>query len=138
MPGKRTLLLLLSFGLFASSFAQQTGTAKDTTPTEHKLMSALLGTREIDLRPNPQAPPYLKEFTISTYEGKNLRGFFYNTPFEGGKINTAWGKVYFAFTTADNSGTYYHSGYLENGKLYGTSFSSGRGFMSPWFSTRKK
>ena len=101
-------------------------------------MKPLFGTWEIDLRPLPEASPYLKEFTVSAFDEGILKGLFYNTPFNNGRVNAAWGKVYFAFTTADNSGTYYHSGYLENGKLYGTSFSPARGFMSPWFSTKKK
>ena len=101
-------------------------------------MKPLFGTWEIDLRPSPEASPYLKEFTVSSFKEGKLSGLFYSTLFSNGRVNAAWKKVYFAFTTADNSGLHYHSGYLDNGKLYGTSFSPGRGFMLPWFSTKKK
>jgi hypothetical protein len=134
---KSTMLFLFFFLGAISCFSQQMANA-DTLSKEQQLMSPLFGTWEIDLRPSPNDSPYLKDFTISSYEGGMLKGVFYSTPFNNGRINSAWGKVYFAFTTADNSGTYYHSGYLENGKLYGTSFSPARGFMLPWFSTKKR
>ncbi len=135
----KTIIFFLPLFLFAtlSCLAQQPAKA-DTLSTEQQLVKPLFGTWEVDLRPSPEASPYLKEFTVTSLEEGKLKGFFYNTPFSNGRVNAAWGKVYFAFTTADNSGTYYHSGNLDNGKLYGTSFSPSRGFMLPWFSTRKK
>lgn len=112
--------------------------AKDSSSKEQQLIQAVLGNWEIDLRPAPDADPYLKDFTIKSYEALTLKGIFYDTPFENGRIHTAWGKLYFAFTTADDSGTYYHSGYMENGKLYGTSYSPNREFVMPWTGVRKE
>ncbi len=103
-----------------------------------RLLIATLGTWELDLRPSPEAFPYLKDFVIQSFNDGKLAGEFYGTPFTEGKIHTAWGKLYFSFTTADQSSTYFHSGYLDEGRLYGTSFSEARGFMIPWFSTKKK
>ncbi len=103
-----------------------------------RLMQEVLGTWVLDLRPSPEAEPYLKDFVIKSFDDGNLSGEFYGTPFTEGKINTAWGKLYFSFTTADNSGTYFHSGYLSEGRLYGTSFSEARKFMMPWVSIQKK
>ena len=105
---------------------------------QQRLLRAAIGTWELDLRPSPEAQPYLKDFIIQSYDKGKLSGEFYGTPFTEGKINTAWGKLYFSFTTADQSGTYFHTGYLDEGRLYGTSFSEGRDFMIPWFSTKKK
>jgi hypothetical protein len=105
---------------------------------QQRLLRAAMGTWELDLRPSPEAQPYLKDFIFQSYNNGKLSGEFYGTPFTEGKINTAWGKLYFSFTTADQSGTYFHAGYLDEGRLYGTSFSEGRDFMIPWFSTKKK
>lgn len=138
---KKKAICSIVFSIFFCTFycaGQQSLSIKDTTSTEYQLLNSLLGTWEIDLRPSPNASPYMKEFTVSKYEDGVLNGIFYDTPFKNGRINTSWGKIYFAFTTADNSGTYYHSGYLEDGKLLGSSFSPARGFMLPWFSVKKK
>jgi hypothetical protein len=135
---KRPALFLLFFLLGSTAGFNQKPANADTRSKEQEIMSPLFGTWEIDLRPSPNDSPYLKEFIVSSFEEGKLRGFFYDSPFSNGRVNSAWGKVYFAFTTADNSGTYYHSGHLENGKLYGTSFSPARGFMLPWWSTQKK
>lgn len=104
---------------------------------QQRLLSTLLGNWTIDLRPSPTAAPYLKTFTLSGYTNKSLSGVFYDTHFEGGKIHTDWGKIYFSFTTQDNSGTYFHSGYIENGTINGTTFSEGRGFLMPWRGTKQ-
>ena len=105
---------------------------------QKRLMSDLLGTWVLDLRPSPESAPYLKDFDIVAFEKGNLSGTFYGTDFKNGKINTDWGKIYFSFTTGDQSGIYFHSGFIENGKIYGTSFSEGRNFMIPWFGEKKK
>lgn len=98
----------------------------------------ILGTYIIDLRPTPDSEPYLKEFKFTKVEGKKFDGEFYSYPFSGGFLNTDWDKVYFAFTTADQSGTYYHSGYVEGNKVFGITLNEGRGFVLPWKGERKK
>ena len=102
-----------------------------------RLLKDLKGTWKLDLRPTPQSDTYLKDFDVNLFENGKLSGTFYGTDFREGKINTAWGKIYFSFTTADQSNTYFHSGFVENGKIYGTSYSEGRGFMIPWFGVKK-
>lgn len=47
------------------------------------------------------------------------------------RLNTDWGEVHFAFTTADNSGAYNTSGVL-----HGTTHSLGRGFLAVWTAER--
>jgi hypothetical protein len=105
---------------------------------QKRLLNDLMGSWVLDLRPTPQSDSYLKDFDLTAFEDGKLSGTFYGTAFEGGKIHTDWGKIYFSFTTGDNSGPYFHAGYVENGKIYGTSYSEGRGFMIPWFGEKKK
>jgi hypothetical protein len=96
-----------------------------------------LGSWVIDLRPTPESAAYIKEFKFTKIDGKNFAGEFYGYPFEGGLFNTDWDKIYFAFTTADQSGTYYHSGYIEGNKVYGMSLNENRKLMLPWKGEKK-
>ncbi len=105
--------------------------------TQGRLLKSLVGIWELDLRPTPESEPYLKDFEIKDFKDGLLRGVFYGTDFNDGKINTDWGIIHFAFTTADQSGTYFHSGHIEKGQIKGTSFSTGRGFMIPWMGKKK-
>ena len=98
---------------------------------------SVLGTWIIDLRPTPESAPYLKEFKFTRVEGKKFDGEFYGYPFTGGFLNTDWDKVCFAFTTQDQSGTYYHSGYVEGNKVYGITLNESRGFVLPWKGQKK-
>lgn len=100
-------------------------------------LSILAGTWEIDLRPTPDAEPYLKDFVISNVAGKNFSGVFYGSQFEGGKFNGSWEKIYFAFETGDKDSTYYHSGYIENDEIHGISYSPDRKFVTPWSGKKK-
>jgi hypothetical protein len=95
-----------------------------------------LGTWVIDLRPTPESEPYIKEFKFTKIDGKNFDGEFYGYPFSGGFLNTDWDKIYFAFTTADQSGTYYHSGYIGGNKVFGMSLNENRKLMLPWRGTK--
>lgn len=97
-----------------------------------------LGTWVIDLRPTPSSEPYLKDFKFTKIEGKKFEGEFYGYPFTGGFLNTDWDKIYFAFTTADQSGTYYHSGYIQGSKVFGMTLNEARELMLPWRGERKK
>jgi hypothetical protein len=97
-----------------------------------------LGTWLIDLRPTPESEPYLKEFKFTKVDEKKFDGEFYGYPFSGGFLNIDWEKIYFAFTTADQSGTYYHSGYIEGNKVFGITLNEARGFVLPWKGERKK
>lgn len=105
--------------------------------TEARLLKDLIGIWGIDLRPTPEAQAYLKDFEIKGVNNGQLKGIFYGTEFNEGKINTSWGKIYFSFTTADQSNTYFHSGYIEKGVIHGTSYSKERDFMIPWVGHKK-
>ncbi|OLY90905.1 hypothetical protein SAMN05444008_11740 [Cnuella takakiae] len=131
------IAMLLTAPCMAQS-STSVAAAKDSTSATQQLVQSLLDTWVIDLRPSPDAEPYLKDFVLKAFDAQTLKGSFYDTPFANGRIHTAWGKLYFAFTTADGSGTYFHSGYLENGKLSGLSFSPSREFVMPWTGVRKQ
>lgn len=109
-----------------------------TPTTNSSNLSQIQGIWEIDLRPSPAADPYLRDFVISNLTDKNFSGNFYGTDFTGGQINGSWGeKIYFAFTTGDKDSNYFHSGYIEDGKIYGISHSPDRKFITPWTGKKK-
>lgn len=125
----RNLLVLFVFiGCFCSISA---------SGQSRPVADSVIGTFIIDLRPTPESAPYLKEFKFSRVEGKKFDGEFYGYPFSGGFLNTDWEKVYFAFTTQDQSGTYFHSGYVEGNKVFGITLNEGRGFVLPWKGEKK-
>ena len=95
------------------------------------------GTWLLDLRPDPNSEPYLKDFILTPTKGKEFEGEFYGTKFSGGYFNTDWENLYFAFTTGDKDNVYYHSGYIIDNKIFGISYSEGRKFTSHWTGTKK-
>ena len=121
-------VMLLVFAAWNSAAMEQTAPDPE----------ALVGIWQVDLRPNPEAEPYYQDFVIESIEENSIRGHFYGTPIENGQINTTWGKVHFAFTTSDGSGTYHTSGVLEDSGLQGTTHSLGRGFLAVWTAEPKE
>jgi hypothetical protein len=95
------------------------------------------GTWLLDLRPDPNSEPYLKDFILTPTKGKEFEGEFYGTKFSGGYFNTDWENLYFAFTTGYKDNVYYHSGYIIDDKIFGISYSEGRKFTSHWTGTKK-
>lgn len=91
----------------------------------------------IDLRPTPESEPYIKAFKITSNADGGFDGEFYGYPFSGGFLNTSWDKIYFGFTTSDQSSTYYHSGYIEGDNIYGITLNEQRKFVMPWRGQRK-
>lgn len=123
----RTLLaLLLTFSLAMNALAQD------------KTEQQLVGEWQIDLRPTPDAEPYYQIFAIEAVTDSGLTGTFYGSQLEDAYVNTEWPETYFAFTTRDATHAYYHSGYLKDGKLMGTSYCPGRNFIARWTGVRKQ
>lgn len=121
----KTIILLLCMVLFIPT--------QDANTTD-----LLKGEWTIDLRPTPSSPEYYQAMEISFVNNKTFEGSFYNSEIKAALLNTNWNKIYFSFITSDASHNYYHSGYLENGKLYGISYCPGRKFTAPWTGTLKE
>lgn len=97
----------------------------------------LVGRWKVDLRPTPDAEPYFQAFVVERVEQKTFAGSFYGAPVADARINTDWGAVRVAFTTADGSGAYHHSAVMRDGRLEGMTNSTGRGFLAYWSATKE-
>lgn len=97
----------------------------------------LVGTWKVDLRPKPGAPDYDKAFVVTSVNGNDFEGTFYDTPITEGHVNVTWGKVRIAFETGDRSGPYHHSAVLNGATLEGLTNSSGRGFLAYWSAVKE-
>ena len=100
-------------------------------------LDKIQGTWLVDLRPDPNSEPYLRDFIVTPTIGKEFEGEFYGTKFTGGYCNTDWDNIYFAFTTGDKDNIYYHSGYIIGEKIFGITYSEGRKFTSHWTGIKK-
>jgi hypothetical protein len=99
--------------------------------------ASLIGTWRVDLRPTPDAEAYYQEFVVTAVaDDGTFTGTFYGTPIENARINTAWGRLHFAFTTSDGSGPYNTTGMLVEDGLEGTTHSLGREFLAVWTAVR--
>lgn len=110
---------------------------KQETSSNKLDLDKVKGTWLLDLRPDPNSEPYLRDFIITPTKGKEFEGEFYGTKFTGGYFNTDWENLYFAFTTGDKDNIYYHSGYIIDNKIFGISYSEGRKFTSHWTGVKK-
>jgi len=122
-----TLLLL-----FMSSNINAQNDKNDDNKTD-----TLIGKWTIDLRPTAESEGYFQSFVIESIEGNTFKGTFYGSQLEKSLLNDNWEKLYFAFTTKDQSNDYYHSGYLLNGKLFGITYCPNREFTAPWIGEKE-
>jgi len=110
----------------------QAETAAPLQPTQ------LLGTWQVDLRPTPDAKPYLQQFVVTKVNPDHtFEGTFYGAPISQARINKDWGAIRIAFVTADQSGPYNHSAVLQGTKLEGLTNSTGRDFLSYWSAAKQ-
>ncbi|WP_191859756.1 hypothetical protein [Hanstruepera ponticola] len=120
------LLLLLPIYLVAQEPSTNSSNQNDL----------LTGKWKVDLRPTPNSDEYYQPFLVKSINNNTFTGTFYGSDIKNALINENWSKLYFAFSTSDQSNDYYHSGYLENGKLYGITYCPNREFTAPWTATR--
>lgn len=106
--------------------------AQDLTDKKLELNDSMIGNWKIDLRPTPDSNEYFQSFVVKTSNEKTFTGTFYGSEIKNALINNNWPKTYFAFSTSDQSNQYYHSGYIENDKLYGITYCPNREFTAPW------
>lgn len=99
----------------------------------------LSGTWEVDLRPTPDAAPYLRPMVLKVSEDNRVSGYFYGNEnlLRWGFVQTNWGEPRIAFITGSRDEEYYHSAKLVNGKLEGLSHCPKRNLLSVWFAVRK-
>ena len=130
---KKTIISLLFLLLMSiNSQAQNQETRMDTSRNDQ-----LIGEWLIDLRPTPQSEGYFQDFVVISISDNRFTGTFYGSSLEQGLINNKWDKLYFAFSTKDQSNVYYHSGYLLDDKLFGMTYCPDRQFTAPWTGKRK-
>ncbi len=125
-----TITFLLLF--ISSNINAQENKIDDNNKTDR-----LIGEWTIDLRPTAESEGYFQPFVIESIDGNTFKGTFYGSELEKSLLNDKWEKLYFAFTTKDQSNEYYHSGYLLNGKLFGITYCPNREFTTPWTGEKK-
>ncbi len=123
--------------VFLSTFTNGSFFQSNTlTPTfQHE--NSFVGEWVIDLRPSPDAAPYLKNLVISKKGEEDYEGTFYGSALQDIYVNESWDKLYFAFKSSDNSNDYFQSGYIIGDKIYGITYCPGRNFVMPWTGERK-
>lgn len=131
------IFALTTLGLATSLLAADRPDEPSTPPRPDA--AKLVGTWRVDLRSKPGDAPYFQDFIVAKVDGNTLAGTFYQSEVADGRINTDWGTVHFAFTTADSQGrgTYNTAGRLVGDRLEGTTHSLGRKFLAVWTAERK-
>lgn len=123
--------ILISTLLSPFSLLAQPASTSAVQPEE------LIGTWKVDLRPTPDAEPYYQPMVIKNISGNTLKGTFYHSPVLESKVNGDWENLHFSLITRDKTHLYYTSGYLKDGKLYGSTFCPGRDFLGVWTATKE-
>ena len=125
-----TAALLFNMGVQLSEQPQATNQDSDY----------LLGQWQIDLTPTDSSDYNFATMTINDINDLQFFGEFYRTgvTIQNGRLNTSNGKVYGALISADGTGQYASSFYLNNGKLYGTTHSLDRKFLSVWTAIKQQ
>jgi len=149
LDSNRTIIVLSNtdavnlFEMSQQLYSVFKGTVPDSLLLEKKVdaardLQSVKGVWTLDLRPEPNSAPYLKDFIIEPSADNGFSGEFYGSRFTNGHFNTDWDQLYFAFTTSDNTNTYYHSGFISGDTISGVSFSPERKFTSHWTGVKKK
>ncbi len=116
------------------------GTLAVAQPSAPATAESLVGIWSVDLRPSPDAAPYLKKLVITSVRDGRLEGQFYDgSPLQAGRINVrATQQLHFAFFTDPGEGAYQSSG-RQTGpdRLEGMTLSTTRGFLMPWVALRE-
>lgn len=98
----------------------------------------LLGLWEIDLRPEPNAEPYLQYFKVTEANETAIQGQFYGSPIRQGLVNRKFADTFMAFSTRDQSNTYYHFvRVIDENTIDGLTYSADRRLIQPWKGKRK-
>ena len=101
--------------------------------------NVLIGTWKLDMSPENQTDGNFAMMRIEKIKNGSFKGVFYRegVKIRKGRINTQTGVIHGALVSGDNSGDYNTSFYLKEGKLYGTTHSLSRDFLSVWVATKE-
>jgi len=116
-------LLVLTIGIFSSC-------AQDINLKAQELV----GTWKLDMSPQDKSDNNFAIMIIDKVAKNSIKGTFYRkgVKIREGRINTLTHRVYGALVSGDNSGDYNTSFYLKDGKLYGSTHSLKKDFLSVW------
>jgi hypothetical protein len=127
---RRVILSVFITALAGAVQAQAPSTAAPTS---------LVGSWTVDLRPTPEAAPYLKKLVITAVAGGRLEGHFYDgSRIQAGRQTLSAGlETHFAFFTDPGEGAYQSAGrQVSQDRLAGMTLSTTRGFLALWEATR--
>jgi len=99
---------------------------------------SLDGTWKVDLRPTPDADEHYQNMVLRASNRVVLDGTFYGGKIENSIINHSWPQLYIGFTTNDGSNDYYHTAYLKDGQLYGTTYCPTLNMVQPWTAEKQQ
>jgi hypothetical protein len=100
-------------------------------------LAALAGSWQVDLRPSPEEPAYLKKMTLEIVADRSVRGTFYDSEIEAGRASASNGRLCFAFRTTDGVGPYHTSGCLVGDRIVGQTWAEHRKFLLNWTAVRE-
>jgi hypothetical protein len=98
---------------------------------------SLAGRWQVDLRPDPASPEYLKPMELIIAGDGTVTGTFYDSDIESGRAAVSNGRTCFAFRTTDGDGDYHTSGCAEGARLVGHTWAEKRGFLLAWTARRQ-
>ncbi len=101
-------------------------------------VSVLEGYWKLDMTPENPSDSNFAQMIITSTKDNQIQGSFYRdgVSMKEGRINTQTGVIHAALVSQDNSGKYNTSFYYEDGKLYGTTHSLSRDFLSVWTASK--
>lgn len=103
-------------------------------------LKQLIGKWKLDMTPENKEDSNFSMMTIDGIDINKIEGEFYREGviIEEGRTNTQLGIIYVALVSRDNSGSYNTTFYLKDGKLYGSTHSIKKDFLSVWIATKDK
>lgn len=141
MPTRWSAPALVVAGLFVSVGPPRADEAPVATSplaatTAPAAFAALVGRWQVDLRPSPEEPAYVKPMTLEIAADRSIRGSFYDSEIEAGRASASNGRLCFAFRTTDGVGPYHTSGCLVGDRIVGQTWAEHRKFVLNWSAVR--
>lgn len=99
-------------------------------------LDKLSGDWDVDLRPDFSEPAEDQPMSLEVDRDGTVTGRFYDSPILAGRAGAGQDRICASFRTSDNTGAYEHAACLEDGMLFGQTWSEGREFVTPWTATR--